>query len=56
MNYVYNFLSGEGIIMRKNSIDKILVSYEKTKGNSELIKLLTPFGITSKTAMERNRK
>ena len=38
--------------LRKSSIDKILVSYEKTKGNSELIKLLTPFGITSKTAMD----
>ena len=38
--------------LRKSSIKKILVSYEKTKGNSELIKLLTPFGITSKTAMD----
>lgn len=38
--------------LRKNSIDKILVSYEKTKDNSELIKMLSPFGITSKTALD----
>ena len=49
--------------LRKNSIEKILTSYELTKGNSELIKLLTPFGITSKASMDiklfltkRNRK